>query len=117
MRLFGRIFNYSKLSKNPTKETLEATRQLILETLPDVEEYMKWGVPTYGMSQHAPICYLYGGKDHVNLGFLLGAQLEDPQGLLQGQGKKESRHVRLTSNDPTKRAAIRRFLQDSAKLA
>lgn len=111
------VTDYINDTSCPVKETLQATRQLILETLPDVEEYMKWGVPTFSLPQHPPICYLYGGKDHVNVGFLLGTQLDDPEGLLQGEGKKDSRHVRLTSQEPAKWAAIRKFLQDSAKLA
>jgi hypothetical protein len=99
------------------KEILKSVRELVLDTLPHVEEYMKWGVPTYRLPNGAPLCYLYGGKDHVNLGFLLGSQLEDPEGLLQGEGKKETRHVHLSSPEDTRKAAIKKFLEDSVKLA
>lgn len=83
----------------PVAVTLQAARDLLLSTVPDLEEYMKWGAPSYRIPKGEQIFYLYGGKDHVNLGFLLGDQLDDPAGLLQGAGQKESRHVHL--EDPT----------------
>lgn len=98
-------------------ETLQALRRLILETLPDVAEVMKWGTPTYRLANGEPVCYLYGGKGHVNLGFLFGAQLEDPDGLLQGAGKKDSRHVHLNSFNDVDRAALALLLTASADLA
>ena len=99
------------------KEILKSVQELILDTLPHVEEYMKWGVPTYRLPNGAPLCYLYGGKDHVNMGFLLGSQLEDPEGLLRGEGKKDTRHVHLSSPKDINKAAIKKLLEESVKLA
>ena len=40
-----------------------------------------------------PAVYLYGGKDHANLGFVHGADLDDPGGLLEGKGIA-GRHIK-----------------------
>lgn len=111
------VDEYIAESSGPVGETLQAARRLILDTLPDVEELMKWGTPTYRLPHAEPVCYLYGGNDHVNLGFLFGARLDDPDGLLQGAGKKDSRHVHLASPEDVDSDAIARLLADSAGLA
>jgi hypothetical protein len=98
-------------------EILRAARHLILDTLPDAKELMKWAAPVYRLPSGQDVCYLYGAKAHVNLGFLFGAQLDDPAGLLEGAGQKDSRHIHLDSPDLPHRGAIVRFLKDSAKLA
>jgi hypothetical protein len=48
------------------------------------------------MTEH----YAYIGvqKSHVNLGFYYGAILPDPDGLLEGRGKK-LRHLKIRSLD------------------
>lgn len=111
------VDEYIAGASGPVAETLRALRRLILDTLPDVEEIMKWGAPTYRLPNGEPVCYLYGGKDHVNLGFLFGARLEDPEGLLQGAGKKDSRHLHLNSFNDVDSATIAVFLTDSAELS
>ncbi len=100
-----------------TRATLHAARKLILDTLPEVDEYMKWGVPSYGFSRANPLFYLYGGKNGVNLGFILGDRLEDQNDLLKGDGKKDSRHVALSSPVDADDAVIRKFIEKSAELA
>ena len=111
------VEQYIEQASAPAAEILRSARRLILGTLPDVEERMKWGAPIYRMPSGQDVCYLYGGKEHVNLGFLFGAQLDDPEGLLEGAGQKDSRHVRLDGPDLVHESAIVGFLQDSAKLA
>jgi hypothetical protein len=46
------------------------------------------------MSEH--FCYLAPQRDRVNLGFFHGSDLPDPDGLLEGTGKK-LRHVKVRS--------------------
>ncbi|GAE93198.1 hypothetical protein JCM21714_2252 [Gracilibacillus boraciitolerans JCM 21714] len=50
------------------------------------------GVPSYSI--HKNICYLQSSKNHVNLGFYQGAQLEDTYNLLGGTGT-QLRHIRV----------------------
>ena len=89
-------------------------RDLIAGVYPGVYEvpWPKQRVAGYGvgpkkMSEH--FCYISAAKDHVNLGFNYGAELDDPEGLLGGTGKL-LRHTRLTSPVDVKRPALRALL-------
>jgi hypothetical protein len=59
----------------------------------DVRELMHDGFPT-ACIEDAPFAYVSVFKDHVNVGFFRGAELDDPAGLLEGTGKR-MRHVKL----------------------
>jgi hypothetical protein len=59
----------------------------------DVRELMHDGCPVACVGD-APFGYVNVFKSHVNVGFFLGAGLEDPAGLLEGTGKR-MRHVKV----------------------
>ena len=69
----------------------------------DVRELMHDGCPV-ACVEDAPFAYVNSFKNHVNVGFFYGAMLDDPAGLLQGNGKR-MRHVKLTpASEPDDRA-------------
>ena len=70
----------------------EAIRNLVLEADPDLSEAIKWGNPTY--EKQGRVCYLAATKSYVSLGFFNGVGLTDPQGRIEGTGKK-MRHVKV----------------------
>ena len=59
----------------------------------DVRELMHDGCPV-ACVQDAPFGYVNVFTAHMNVGFFIGAALEDPTGLLEGSGKR-GRHVKL----------------------
>ena len=59
----------------------------------DVLEVLHDGYPTACIGT-VPFAYVGVFKAHVNVGFFQGAALDDPSGLLQGDGK-HMRHVKL----------------------
>jgi hypothetical protein len=59
----------------------------------DVRELMHDGCPTACVGD-AGFGYVAAFRDHVNVGFFLGAMLSDPARLLEGTGKR-GRHVKL----------------------
>lgn len=59
----------------------------------DVRELMHDGCPTACVAD-AAFAYVNAFKAHVNVGFFRGAELPDPAGLLEGNGKY-MRHVKL----------------------
>jgi len=59
----------------------------------DVVELMHDGYAT-ACIRDAPFGYVGVFRDHVNVGFFRGADLEDAEGLLEGTGKR-MRHVKL----------------------
>jgi hypothetical protein len=59
----------------------------------DVSELVHDGCPVACVGD-APFGYVNVFRAHVNVGFFLGAELEDPAGLLEGKGIR-MRHVTL----------------------
>ena len=53
----------------------------------DVRELMHDGCPV-ACVEDAPFGYVNVFRAHVNVGFFYGAELNDPQGLLEGSGKR-----------------------------
>ena len=94
-------------------------RSLIVDVLPDVVE-VPWptqGVVGYGVgpkkqSQH--FCYIAVQNDYVNLGFNYGAELPDPDQLLQGTGKL-FRHMKIKREEDVTRPAVRRLLEIASR--
>ncbi|MDQ4003447.1 MAG: DUF1801 domain-containing protein [Actinomycetota bacterium] len=99
----------------PVRDLAKRTRALIMEVYPEVVEvpWVQQNVVGYGvgpkkMSEH--FCYIAFHKDHVNLGFNQGAELPDPEGLLEGPGKM-LRHVKIAKHDDLEDLAVRRLLE------
>lgn len=59
----------------------------------DVREIVHDGHPTACVGE-AAFAYVNAFRAHVNVGFFLGAYIDDPKGLLEGTGKF-MRHVKL----------------------
>ncbi len=90
-------------------------RALIVDVYPEVVEvpWPRQNVAGYGvgpkkMSEH--FCYVALHGDHVNLGFNQGAELPDPEGLLEGPGKL-LRHRKIAEPENLKDSALRRLLE------
>src|SRR5438093_7926368 len=62
------------------------------------------------------ICYIGVMKNHINLGFLRGAELADPQRILEGTGK-QMRHIKIRNMSDLLRPAIRTYLQEACERA
>lgn len=60
---------------------------------PDVRELLHDRCP-WACVGTAAFAYVNAFNAHVNVGFLQGAELEDPSGLLEGAGKR-MRHVKV----------------------
>lgn len=70
----------------------------------DVRELLHDGHPTACVGD-AGFGYVNAFKDHVNVGFFRGAELADPEGLLEGTGKF-MRHVKLAPSRDFNAAAL-----------
>ncbi len=97
-------------------EVVWELRDLVLRAAPEADEtvafsalcYSKPGAP-YGRIG-GNICLIGPRDDHLNLGFIHGAFLPDPDGLLRGKGKA-ARHVPLRSKRDIRRAAFRALIR------
>jgi len=75
----------------------------------DVRELMHDGMPTATVDDGA-FAYVNAYKAHVNVGFLFGALLPDPAGLLEGTGRR-GRHVKLRPGQPVDAEALGRLVE------
>lgn len=75
----------------------------------DVRELLHDGHPTACVGD-AAFGYVNAFTAHVNVGFFLGAQLDDPAGLLEGTGKN-MRHVKLRPGGGIDREALAALIQ------
>jgi hypothetical protein len=74
----------------------------------DVRELLHDGHPTACVGD-AAFGYVNAFKDHVNVGFFRGAEIADPEGLLEGTGKF-MRHVKLRPACDVDSAALTKLI-------
>lgn len=76
---------------------------------PDMRETLHDGWPTACVGE-AAFAYVAAFSAHANVGFFQGAGLEDPEGLLEGGGKR-MRHVKLRWGQPVNEAALAALIE------
>jgi hypothetical protein len=74
----------------------------------DVKELLHDGCPTACIDD-AAFAYVNVFKAHVNVGFFRGAQIADPEKLLEGTGKI-MRHVKLRPNHNVNASALKELI-------
>lgn len=77
------VDEYIKKQISPQKEICNTLRKIIFKTFPDIEEGMKWGVPSYDNGRY----YFVTLKGHVNIGFSIKGLSKDNLALFHGSGK------------------------------
>ncbi len=103
---------FNNLPANQNKP-LTQLRKLILACGKDIEEDIKWSRPCY--SKNHLFCYLQKSKAHVTIGFHRGTQLDDPDSLLEGQGK-DMRHIKIGFDDKINSTAIKKLIENAIAL-
>ena len=74
----------------------------------DVRELLHDGHPTACVND-AAFAYVNAFKAHVNVGFFRGAEIADPEGLLEGTGRF-MRHVKLKLGSDVDASALKRLI-------
>jgi len=101
------------------QEIVLELRSLIVSAAPDACEKVLWkGLSYYraggGGPVSAGICQIAIEADHVRLGFVHGAFLPDPQGLLEGD-RKAKRFARIYSYETAHWEALQDLIRASAR--
>ena len=91
----------------------EALRRIILGTAPQLEESIKWGNPVY--EKNGKILYLSAADSYATLGFFNGAGLTDPQGRIEGAGKK-MRHSKVRAVEEMDVAQLESWVREAVAL-
>ncbi len=95
------------------QEIANKLRGLIRKTAKSLKESIKWGYPSFGGKGN--VCSIIPYPDHVNLAFFRGAELDDPNELLEGTGKG-MRHVKISSAKDIRRRAITDLIRSAVSL-
>ncbi|MCY4140215.1 MAG: DUF1801 domain-containing protein [Rhodobacteraceae bacterium] len=117
---FGTFDELLAISEEAVRPVAQALRQTIYEVDPEACEVVRLGdrAATYGVGPRKMIdgyAYILPHKGWVNLGFYQGANLADPEGLVEGTGRK-MRHVKVRSTDEANRPAVRALLKAALEL-
>lgn len=72
---------------------IRALRAFVKRTAPKLVESVKWGNGCW-LKGRAPVAYVYSDDGFVQFGFIRGAGLKDPLGLLEGKAQYV-RHVKV----------------------
>lgn len=112
---FGTFEELLEITEESQKETLIQLRRVIISIHPDTHEVVRLGdrAATYGFGpkkMSEGYVYILPHKSWVNLGFYKGAELPDPDGLLEGTGKK-LRHIKIRSKSEADTPAIRALIE------
>ncbi|ASN03527.1 DUF1801 domain-containing protein [Virgibacillus necropolis] len=97
----------------PIKEIAIRLREIVFETSPDIQEKIKWGMPSY--IENGMVCYIQTAKNHVNFGFYFGAILTDRDSLLEGTGKK-MRHIKIKKIEDIQQDQYAALIQEAIEL-
>ncbi|MGH9662743.1 MAG: MmcQ/YjbR family DNA-binding protein [Bryobacteraceae bacterium] len=116
------LLEFLKPYDRATRELALAVRAVVLEELAPCCEniYDAYNAVAIGYGPTVRlkdgICHVAVYSRHVNLGFNRGAEMVDPDGLLQGSGKR-ARHIAIRTRADLDRPAIRKYLRRARKMA
>ena len=100
--------------QSPRNQTIiRALRRFVKKVAPDLEESVKWGNGCW-VKGKVPVSYVYSAPDHLQFGFFGGSALEDPRGLLEGEGKFV-RHIKLRKAVDIDERAFGALLRQAAR--
>lgn len=112
---FGSFEDLLEITKDSQKTSVMKLREVILEIHPDACEVVRLGdrAATYGLGpkkMSEGYVYILPHTSWVNLGFFKGTDLPDPEGILEGTGKK-LRHIKIHSTEDVDKPSIRAMIK------
>lgn len=76
------------------QQLTERARAAVRAAVPEATEHLRLPSGAFGYRVSHQFAFVQPQQDHVRVGFPYGALLDDPAGLLRGEGRSE-RYVRL----------------------
>lgn len=107
------VDEYAKAMSVEHQAILAELRAIIKAAAPKATAAIKWAQPVY--EENGPLLFIRNAKNHVTIGFWRGAQLDDPNGLLTGDGEK-MKHVKITSVEGINKKALTAYIKQALKL-
>jgi hypothetical protein len=94
-------------------DAVKIIRALVARHAPGATLVVKWGQPVW--EQNGPFAWLKPAAKHVSFGFWRGAELDDPDGHLEGAGDR-MRHLKVTSTAGLKALPVADFVKQAVAL-
>ena len=93
------------------REIVRRLRAMVKLNMPEAHEMVYHAALGYSYSQSAfdRIVYISQASHHITLGFFFGANLPDPNHLLEGMGTR-MRHVKIRSMEEAEDPALARLV-------
>src|SRR4051812_46853088 len=85
----SRVDDYISKSAEFAKPILAYLRNVVHGACPEVKETIKWSFPNFEY-KGSILCNMASFKQHCSFGFWLGAQMSDPEHLMEPVGEKTS---------------------------
>ena len=97
---------------HPLDSQIRRVREIVLATDKQVEEAVKWKSPTF-LYKGNIASFFMNARKHVSLMFHTGATIDDPNGLLEGEGK-EARSAKFYGPEDIeeKKAALENVIRE-----
>ena len=113
MRKVTTVASYVGVLPEPQRAIVSQLVRLIEDTAPQLELAVEWAQPVF--SHRGPCMWLKATSRYVQLGFWRGAELEDPELVLRGDGAK-IRHIRLSELDDIDVAILSKLVSQAMEL-
>jgi hypothetical protein len=94
-------------------DTVAELRRVVDGAAPDAKATIKWAQPVW--ESNGPLAYVKAFGRSVNIGFWRGVQLDDPEGILEGEGDR-MKHVTLREGDAVPTDALGGFVRQAIEL-
>lgn len=104
---------WSKRLKGWHVDALRLIRAIVARHAPAATLSIKWGQPVW--EHQGPMAFAKPAKNHLTFGFWRGADLKDPNGVLEGEGDR-MRHVKITSAEHARSLPLEDFVKQAVKL-
>jgi hypothetical protein len=109
------LSNFSKESQGLALDLRDLVLGMVPEALEQIDVPAHMLAYGYAETYKHLICVIILQKDYVNLGFPKGVDLEDPEALLEGTGKK-ARHVKIHTLDEADSPGVLSLLKESIEI-
>lgn len=94
-------------------EAMSLALDTITEAAPGATVSIKWSQPVFELE--GPFAYMKAFRSSVNIGFWRGADLDDPERRLAGDGTR-MRHLKLTGPDQLDRERLATWVRAAVAL-
>ena len=113
MKAYASFEEYLAGQTPRNQDVIRALRTFVKRVAPQLQESVKWGNGCWVKGKD-PVAYVYSAPAYVQFGFFRGASLDDPRGLLEGDGQYV-RHIKVRTAKDIDEKAFAALLRQAAQ--